>query len=106
MKRIVAVIALLLATNAYADWVAAVENNSGGFIILTDNMDREPCNGEPTALSTVGKKVVGRGCWVMRDGKIHIAWDTGNVRSYNVDHFKVNGESREASSSNDYRGRM
>jgi len=110
MKRLITALVLsACAFTAQAEplWLAAVNNNAGGSIILTLRNDRPSCNGEMAVISTMGKKPIGFGCYVIQHGEVIIAWDSGNVKKYKLSNFTPNPEiSGTASTKDDYRSDM
>ena len=77
MKRLL--LALLFACSAQAGTVAAMKNNAGGLIVLTDiKCDKKSL----VVYANTGNGQTAFGCWFADDNFVFIRWNDGEVRTY------------------------
>lgn len=87
MKTLIAAVILSACVTANAAAVAEAYNERGGIIELTD----QPCNDQSKVASTAEANGSGKefGCYVVRDGHVHIYWYILNrVLTYPVGFFR------------------
>ncbi len=75
----------------------ALDNQSGGLIIITDRPCPDTANGsalrEAYATHADGRRI--EGCWTMFDGLVQIGWGHGQRSSFDPRHFKLRDELTE-----------
>ena len=88
MKKLFLIWAVLMGS-AHAAGLYA-QNEGGGRIVLTDEVCRSP-SGTYKALTRAyaytSKGTTAQGCWAYAYGAIHVVWDDGERRIYNLDAF-------------------
>ena len=77
MKKLL--LALLLIGSAQAGTVAAMKNNAGGVIVLTDlKCDKTSM----VVYANTDKGKTAFGCWFVDENFVFIRWSDGEVRTY------------------------
>lgn len=83
MKKLL-ICMLFISSSVMADtWV--MNNNGGGQIVLTDRL----CKGQKSIYYayTHTTQAYFDGCWALLDGKVHVVWEGGQRRVYNLNDF-------------------
>ena len=83
MKKLFLILAIV-SNMAQADtWV--MPNNGGGQVVLTDRL----CQGYKTLYYayTYTTQMFLDGCWRLMDGKVHVVWEKGGRRVYQMNDF-------------------
>lgn len=99
-KATLALAIVLLATNAQAAALAAI-NEGGGKIVITDRICRIAGQTHEEirhAYTFTSKGIYHSGCWGIVDGMVHVIWDTsGGIkrRVYPLDSFAPMKENLE-----------
>jgi hypothetical protein len=89
--RPIALIVAALALPAYAeapDWFARTRNESGGEIVLLTNQGQCPAKGMRMFAASSSGRVIW-GCWLASSTHIHVAYDNGESRAYDMNGWTV-----------------
>lgn len=90
MKAAIAIALAIIASNAVADsW--SLPNTGGGEIVITNR----PCKGYKNLLAAyayTGRAYIDA-CWTIIDNKVHVVFEDGERRVYEVAEFRPNSVS-------------
>ena len=89
MKKVFAAIALVASFAAQAETFEA-SNNAGGKIVLTERdcvVSGKTYSGWYAMYSTIPSGDLVRGCWTVADKRVHVVYNDGTSRVYDIDSF-------------------